>query len=65
MLQVCLCLQARLLPADKVQLKLYGVSTHRLAYYLASTEQLLPIVRGALLQEMGFSAGNIRLQNLV
>ena len=58
-------LQAKLLPADKVQLKVYSVSTHRLARYLDSTEQLLPIVRGTLLQEMGFSSGHIRLHNLV
>ena len=58
-------LQAKLLPADKVQLKVYGVSTHRLARYLDSTEQLLPIVRGTLLQEMGFPSGHIRLHNLV
>ena len=57
--------QAKLLPADKVQLKVYSVSTHRLARYLDSTEQLLPIVRGTLLQEMGFSSGHIRLHNLV
>ena len=59
------CVQAKLLPADKVQLKVYSVSTHRLARYLDSTEQLLPLVRGTLLQEMGFSSGNIRLHNLV
>ena len=57
--------QAKLLPAENVQLKVYGVSTHRLALYLASTEQLLPIVRATLLQEMGFSSGHIRLHNLV
>ena len=58
-------LQAKLLPADKVQLKVYSVSTHRLARYLDSTEQLLPLVRGTLLQEMGFSSGHVRLHNLV
>lgn len=50
---------------DRVQLKVYGVSTHRLALYLSSTEQLLPIIRGTLLQEMGFASGHIRLHNLV
>ena len=58
-------LQAKLLPVDRAQLKVYGVSTHRLALYLSSTEQLLPIVRGTLLQEMGFASGHIRLHNLV
>ena len=64
-LMVGVCLQAKLLPADKVQLKVYSVSTHRLARYLDSTEQLLPLVRSTLLQEMGFSSGHVRLHNLV
>ena len=58
-------LQAKLLPAERVQLKVYSVSTHRLALYLNSAKQLLPIVRGTLLQEMGFQSGYIRLHNLV
>lgn len=58
-------MQARLLPADHVHLKVYSVNTHRLAYYLDCTDKLLPLIRGALLQEMGFPSGNVRLQNLV
>lgn len=60
-----LCAQARLVPADHAHLKVYSVSTHRLAYYLDGSGKLLPLIQGALLQEMGFPSGNIRLQNLL
>jgi len=58
-------MQARLVPVEDAQLKVYSVSTHRLAFYLDGSNKLLPLVRGALLEEMGFPSGNIRLQNLV
>ncbi|KAK9918296.1 hypothetical protein WJX75_002936 [Coccomyxa subellipsoidea] len=57
--------QARLIPADQAQLKVYSVNTHRLAFYLDGSGKLLPLIQGALLQEMGFPSGNIRLHNLL
>ncbi|BDA46872.1 probable leucine-rich repeat-containing protein 7 at N-terminal half [Coccomyxa sp. Obi] len=57
--------QARLVPAEHAHLKVYSVSTHRLAYYLDGSGKLLPLIQGALLQEMGFPSGNVRLQNFV
>ena len=57
--------QARLLPEEHVRLKVYGVSTHRLAAYLDAQGQLLPLIQGCLLQQMGFPSGHIRLVNLL
>ena len=57
--------QARLLPEEHVRLKVYGVNTHRLAYYLDAQGQLLPLIQGCLLRQMGFPSGNVRLSNLL
>lgn len=60
-----LCVQVRLVPQEQAQLKVYSVNTHRLAFYLDTSGKLLPLIQGALLQEMGFPSGNIRLHNLL
>ena len=58
--------QARLVPQDHCQLKVYHLDSHRLAHALSAQNKLVPIIRSSILNEMGFkSADNIRLQNLV
>lgn len=57
--------QARLLPEEHVDLKVYSVNTHRLAYYLDAAGKLLPLVQASLLREMGLPSGHVRLANLL
>lgn len=42
-----------MLPAERVRLEVYGNNSHRLAIYLDGEQKLLPLVRTALLKEMG------------
>lgn len=48
-----------------VCLQVYGVDSHRLALALARQRKLAPIIREAVLGEMGINSGNVRLVNLV
>ncbi len=48
-----------------VVVKVYSVGSHRLALALARQERLLPLVREAVLQEMGINAGNLRASNIL
>eukprot|EP00878_Enallax_costatus_P005986 GHUV01006278.1.p2 GENE.GHUV01006278.1~~GHUV01006278.1.p2 ORF type:complete len:465 (+),score=146.42 GHUV01006278.1:1741-3135(+) len=48
-----------------VDIKVYGVDSHRLALALARQRKLAPIIREAVLAEMGISSGNVRLVNLL
>lgn len=60
--------QARIIPPEQenVSLKVYSIDSHRLAYYLQTRERLAPLVREALLHEMGWGCrDNIRLSNLL
>lgn len=57
--------QARLLPEDRAELKVYSIHEHRLAAHLDRFARLLPIVRNAILTEMGFKAQVIRISNLL
>jgi hypothetical protein len=58
--------QANLLAhLPNVVVKPYQVDSHRLALVLAGRQQLMPILREAILQEMGLQSGNIRLANLL
>jgi hypothetical protein len=58
-------MQVRLLPEDRVESKVYGVDSHRLALYLDSQQRLLPLIRAAILEQMGFPVPTYRLHNLV
>ncbi len=42
-----------MLPAERVKLEIYGNNSHRLAIYLDGEQKLLPLIRTALLKEMG------------
>ena len=44
--------------------QIYSVNSHRLALALDRGEKLLPILRGAILNEMGLSANHVRIANL-
>ena len=55
----------RLLPEDRAELKVYSIHEHRLAAHLDRFARLLPIVRNAILTEMGFKAQVIRISNLL
>ena len=57
--------QAKLLPQEHVQLKVFTCDSHRLAFILDQRGKLVPLLRAAILSEMGFCAGNVRLQNLL
>ena len=57
--------QAKLLPEEHVQLKVYSCDSHRLAFILDQRGKLVPLLRAAILTEMGYRANNVRLANLV
>ncbi|KAK9830263.1 hypothetical protein WJX72_010668 [[Myrmecia] bisecta] len=57
--------QGKMLPQEHVQLEVYSVDSHRLALYLDDSHKLLPIVRNAILAEMGYTPKEVRLHNLV
>jgi hypothetical protein len=57
--------QAKLLPEEHVQLKVYTCDSHRLAFILDQRGKLVPLLRAAILSEMGYRANNVRLGNLV
>ncbi len=46
-------------------LQVYGVNSHRLALAMTKAGKLAPLVREAVLQEMGIQSGNIRVANLL
>ena len=56
--------QANILPKDDVHVRIYSVNSHRLAVTLERADKLMPLIRGAILNEMGLSGNNIRLSNL-
>ena len=55
----------RLLPEDRSELKVYSIHEHRLAAHLDHFARLLPVIRNAILTEMGFKAQVIRISNLL
>ena len=57
-------MQAKLLPAEKVELKVYPEDTHRLALALDHQKRLLPTIKTAILKEMGLYKAP-RLLNLL
>lgn len=57
--------QARLLPCEEVTLHVKQYDSHRLAYYLNAQEQLVPIIRRCLGEQMGNPAASARLANLL
>lgn len=58
--------QANLLGSQHhVVVKVYSVESHRLALALARQRKLAPLVREAVLQELGLQSGNVRLANLL
>ena len=64
--QTCLSSKScRLLPEDRAELKVYSIHEHRLAAHLDQFARLLPVVRNAILTEMGFKAQVIRISNLL
>jgi hypothetical protein len=46
-------------------LQVYSVESHRLALALQRQRKLAPLVREAVLQELGLQSGNVRLANLL
>lgn len=53
---------ARLLSARS---QVHSVDSHRLALALAARDKLAPMIREAILSEVGLSSGNVRLTNLL
>ena len=45
--------------------QVHSVDSHRLALALAAREKLAPMLREAILSEVGLSSGNVRLSNLL
>lgn len=45
--------QARLISEERAQLHIYRLDSHRLALWMDATQLMLPIIKGAILQEMG------------
>jgi hypothetical protein len=48
-----------------LRLQVYSVESHRLALALQRQRKLAPLVREAVLQELGLQSGNVRLANLL
>jgi hypothetical protein len=45
--------------------QVHSLDSHRLALALAARDKLAPILREAILSEVGLSGGNVRLTNLL
>lgn len=45
--------------------QVHSVDSHRLALALAARGKLAPLLREAILGELGISSGNVRLANLL
>jgi len=56
--------QVNMLPQNKLNVKVYGVTSHRLAISLDKSGKLLPMLRAAILHELGLSGKNVRISNL-
>jgi hypothetical protein len=54
-----------LAPGDGAVAQVYSVDSHRLALALDHGGRLLPLLRAAILHEMGLPAGNVRAANLL
>jgi hypothetical protein len=48
-----------------VHVKVYSVESHRLALALARQQKLAPLVREAIMGELGAPSGNVRYANLL
>lgn len=46
-------------------LQVHSVDSHRLALALAGRNKLAPMIREAILSEVGITSGNVRLTNLL
>lgn len=56
--------QVNMLPQNKINVKVYGVTSHRLAISLDKSGKLLPMLQAAILQELGLSGKSVRIANL-
>lgn len=45
-------------------MQVHSVDSHRLALSLAGRNKLAPMIREAILSEVGLNSGNVRLSNL-
>ncbi|KAH7622124.1 putative Leucine-rich repeat-containing protein 1 [Nannochloris sp. 'desiccata'] len=57
--------QAIICPKEAANVKIYSIESHRLAIALDRAGKLLPAMRAAILNEMGLSANNVRVSNLL
>jgi hypothetical protein len=57
--------QANICPKQAAIVKIYSLESHRLAIALDRAGKLLPPIRAAILNEMGLSANNVRVSNLL
>jgi len=57
--------QANICPKQAANVKIYSLESHRLAIALDRAGKLLPPIRAAILNEMGLSANNVRVSNLL
>ncbi len=48
-----------------MQLKVFSCDSHRLAFILDGRGKLVPLLKDAVVSEMGFRTHNVRLHNLV
>lgn len=50
--------------SENLGVKLYSINSHRLAIALDRSGELLPLIRGAILNQMGLSGGRVRISNM-